>query len=73
MFRVLDLRKVPDTDPQEYELWLKDLENTKPGYIGKTHHGSESELRTILTNGGMSEPDIDKLFKQACIKATAFE
>lgn len=65
MLRVLDLRKVPDTDPQKYELWLKDLENTKPGYTGKTHQGSESELRTMLTNGGMPEPDIEKLFRQA--------
>jgi len=63
MFLVLGLRKVPDTDPQEYELWLKDKENTKPGYIGRTVNGTEPEVRAILKEGEMAESDVNKLFK----------
>jgi hypothetical protein len=65
MFQVLGLRKVPDTDPQEYELRLKDKENTKPGYIGRMEYGTEAEVRVMLRDGGMSESDIERLFKQA--------
>lgn len=65
MFRVLSLRKVPSTDPQEYELWLKDKENAKPGYIGRTENGTEAEVRVMLKDGGMSGSDVDRLFKQA--------
>jgi hypothetical protein len=65
MLQVLGLRRVPDTDPQEYELRLKDKENLKPGYIGRMEYGTEAEMRIMLTDGGMSESDIDRLFKQA--------
>jgi hypothetical protein len=65
MFQVFGLRKVPDTDPQEYELRLKDKENMKPGYIGRMEYGTEAEVRVMLKDGGMSESDVDRLFKQA--------
>jgi hypothetical protein len=65
MFQVLGLRKVPNTDPQEYELWLKDKENTKPGYIGRTENGTETEVRAMLKDTGATESDINKLFRQA--------
>ena len=64
-FRIMGLTKVAGTEPQEFVLFLKDLENTKPSYIGETEHGTESVLREALTNGGMKEPEIDVLFWQA--------
>ena len=66
MYQVLGLRRVEDTDPQEFEIRLRDTENTKPGYIGlTTDSGTESELRTRLKDGGMNESEINRLFLQA--------
>lgn len=64
-FRVLGLWKVPDTDPPEYELRWIDLASTKPSYSHSTENGTEPELRAMLKDGGMPEPDIIRLFKQA--------
>ena len=64
MLQVLGLRKIADTHPQEYELRLKDLENTKLGYVQTTEIGTESDLRAMLKNGGITEPNIDLIFKQ---------
>jgi hypothetical protein len=64
-FRVLGIRRLPDTDPQEFELRLHDSENKKDGYVMNTEYGTESELRSMLKNGGIQEPAIDSLFKQA--------
>ena len=65
MYQVLGLRKIANTDPQEFEIRLKDKENTKPGYMMTTDSGTETELRTRLKDSGMREPDIERLFKQA--------
>jgi hypothetical protein len=65
MYQVLGLRKIANTDPQEFEIRLKDKENTKPGYMTTTDSGTETELRTRLKDSGMREPDIERLFKQA--------
>lgn len=65
MYQVMGLRKIEDTDPQEFEIRLKDKENTKPGYMMTTDIGTESELRSRLKEAGMQEPDIERLFKQA--------
>jgi len=62
MYQVLGLRKVENTDPQEFEIRLKDKENTKSGYVMTTDYGTESELRARLKEAGMQEPDIDRLF-----------
>jgi hypothetical protein len=66
MLKVLGLRKLPENRmKQEYELMLKDLENTKPGYTFETVYGTEAEVRTMLKNGGMSEAQVDICFAQA--------
>jgi len=65
MYQVLGLRKVENTDPQEFEIRLKDKENTKSGYLFTTDNGTEPELRARLKEAGMQEPDINRLFKQA--------
>lgn len=50
--------------PQEFEIRLKDKENTKEGYVMTTDYGTESEFGARLKGAGMKEPDIDRLFKQ---------
>ncbi len=65
MFRVLGLRKIANTEPQKYELTLRDLEDTKPNYVQDTQYGTESELRAMLSDGGMTEPNIEMIFEQA--------
>jgi SOS response regulatory protein OraA/RecX len=65
MYQVMGLRKIEDTDPQEFEIRLKDKENTKPGYMMTTDIRTESELRSRLKEAGMQEPDIERIFKQA--------
>ena len=68
MIQVLGLCKTANTDPQEFTVVLKDLENTQKGYIQRTEHGAEPAVRTLLKNVGMSEPEVDSLFNhaQAC-------
>jgi hypothetical protein len=63
MYQVLGIRKIEDTDPLEFEIRLKDKENTKPGYMMTTDSGTELELRARLKEAGMQEPDIEELFK----------
>ena len=65
MYQVMGLRKIADTDPQEFEIRLKDKENTKPGYMMTTDSGTEPELRARLKESGMQEADIERLFTQA--------
>jgi hypothetical protein len=65
MFQVLGMRRVKDTDPQEFEIQLRDTENTTRGYFMTTKYGTEAELRTRLKEAGMPEGDIHRLFLQA--------
>ena len=65
MYQVLGLRKIENTEPQKFEIRMKDKENTKPGYMMTTDYGTESELRARLKEAGMKEPDITRLFTQA--------
>ena len=65
MFRVISLSQVPNTDPQEFALKLKDKENTKEGYRGRTEYGTESALREALAKGGMPQAEIDAAFRRA--------
>ena len=60
--KVLGLRKIAYTDPQEYELRLHDPENRKSGYTFETVDGTEDVVRAALKAGGMPEGDIDVLF-----------
>jgi hypothetical protein len=65
MYQVMGVRKIENTDPQEFEIRLKDKENIKPGYMMTTDNGTEPELRARLKEAGMPDPDIERLFKQA--------
>lgn len=64
MYKIMGLRKIEDTEPQEFEIRLKDKENLKPQYMMTTDSGTEPELRARLKEAGMMEPEIDRLFKQ---------
>jgi hypothetical protein len=64
MFLVISLSKVPNTDPQVFTLVLKDTENIRKGYLGRTEHGTETALREALLNGGMPQSEIDAAFKR---------
>jgi hypothetical protein len=48
MYQVMGVRKIENTDPQEFEIRLKDKENIKPGYMMTTDNGTEPELRARL-------------------------
>jgi hypothetical protein len=66
MYQVLGLRKTDRTEPeQEYELRLRDKENTKPGYTFETEYGTEAQVRAMLKNGGRTAAEIDVYFEQA--------
>jgi hypothetical protein len=61
--KVLGLRKVPNTDPQQYELFLRDPEKSvNKGYFMTNRYGTEDQVRQILEAGGMSEAEMDVLF-----------
>jgi hypothetical protein len=65
MYQVVGVRKIENTDPQEFEIRLKDKENMKPGYVMTTEYGTEPELRAELKEAGMQQPDIERLFSAA--------
>jgi len=65
MPQVLQIRKIENTDAQEFEIRVKDKENAKPGYMFTTYNGTEPELRAGLKEAVMQEPDIERMFKQA--------
>lgn len=65
MFEVIGLVKTGTTEPQKFTLVLKDLENTTKGYTQTTKHGTESQLRELLKESGMSDAKINDAFSQA--------
>jgi hypothetical protein len=65
MFRVVSLMKTGNSDPQQYTLVMKDLENTQKGYLGRTETGTEETIREALRKGGMPESEIDVAFARA--------
>lgn len=68
MYQVLGLRKVENTEPQEFEIRLNDKENTKEGYVMTTAYGTESELRARLKSAGMHDGDIERLFRECSLE-----
>jgi hypothetical protein len=70
MYQVIGLCKTGNTEPeQEYELRLRDKENTKPGYLLTSEYGTEAEVRAMLKNGGMADAQIDVYFGHAKLDA----
>jgi hypothetical protein len=69
MYPVRGLRKVNNSNPQKFELWLTDPKNRKDGYMFTTKYGTEPEVRAMLKEAGVPEADIDKLFRQAVVAA----
>ena len=41
------------------------MENKKQGYLGRTGYGTEAKVRARLKDSGISEFEIEKLFKNA--------
>jgi hypothetical protein len=60
MTRVLVLRKIFSTKPQQFMLVLQDSMK-----VQNTEFGVEGQVRTILKAVGISQPDIEKLFEKA--------
>jgi hypothetical protein len=65
MYKVLGLQRIPNTNPQEYELRLRDSENKKSGYVMDTEYGTEEQIRAMLKNGGLSDAQVDLYFAAA--------
>jgi hypothetical protein len=63
VIQVVVLRKIFSTKPQQFMLVLKDSVK-----VQNTEFGAEREIRMKLDAGGISQPEIDKLFEDA--KAT---
>ncbi|MGB2662801.1 MAG: hypothetical protein WAK48_02280 [Candidatus Acidiferrum sp.] len=60
LIQVVVLRKIFSTMPQQFMLVLKDSMK-----VQNTAFGAEREIRCKLQAGGISQPDIDKLFDEA--------
>ena len=63
--KVLDLRKLANTEPQRYELCFYDTAEQTRGYVQTTRYGTEAEIREMLKRGGMPEGRIDFHFLRA--------
>jgi hypothetical protein len=63
-YRVMSLDKLLGTDPQEFQLFLKDTENTKKGYVGRTECGTEEVVRKALALGGMKQQELHLAFQR---------
>ena len=64
-YRVISLVKVPGTDPQEFQLFLKDSDNTHAGYLGHTEYGTEEVVREMLSLGGMDPDEVEIALRSA--------
>ena len=64
-FQVLNIHRVPGSEPPEYDIFVKDMKNTMRGYIGTTKYGTEEAMRITLAHGGMSLQEIDDVFRRA--------
>jgi hypothetical protein len=64
-YKVLNIHRVPGSDPPEFDLFVKETKNTKRGYIGTTKYGTEEAMRKVLLCGGMSAQEIDDVFRRA--------
>ncbi len=62
MIKIIGFDKLPNTDPQKYRLMLHDSENTKPNYVMENVDGTESVIRALLKNGGMTDGEIEVYF-----------
>lgn len=63
--KVLGMRKLLSTDPQQYALCLYDTAEQTRAYFLTTQFGTEEELRTLLTSGGLTEGQIELYFARA--------
>jgi hypothetical protein len=63
--KVLVLRRVPESDPQRYELQYNDTNEKTHGYFHSTEYGTEEEIRSMLKNGGLTEGQIEFYFAKA--------
>ena len=64
MYKVLGLNEVPNTEPQVFELVVKDPENTKKGYLWRTEYGTEPIIPSMLRDGGMSAVEVNSLLSR---------
>lgn len=66
MIQLINIVKVPNTEPQKYRLHFKDAEkhSLRKGYEFESLDGYEAELRERMKNGGMSDAEIDAWFAQ---------
>jgi hypothetical protein len=64
-FQIIGLRKTGKTDEWEFELVMKDLENTTRGYTFTTKYGSEAAIREALLDAEVSQIEVQRLFASA--------
>jgi hypothetical protein len=60
VIQVVVLRKIFSTKPQQFMLVLEDSMGAQ-----NTEFGAEHEIRRKLQTGGISQPEIEKLFEEA--------
>jgi hypothetical protein len=63
-YQVLNIHKVPGSQPPEFDLFVKEAKNTARGYIGTTIYGTEETIRKMLASSGMSAQEIDNVFRR---------
>jgi hypothetical protein len=61
----INLRKVGNEKPEEFELTFKDLEIKSEDYYETIVYGTESYVWTVLRNGGIAALAIENLFRNA--------
>jgi hypothetical protein len=64
-YKVLNIHRVPGSEPPEFDLFVKETKNTRHEYIGTTKYGTEEAMRKVLAGGGMSAQEIDDVFRRA--------
>jgi|HubBroStandDraft_6_1064221.scaffolds.fasta_scaffold3000323_1 hypothetical protein len=64
-YKVLNIHKVPGSEPPEYDVFVKDTKITRHDYVGTTKYGTEEAMRKTLAHGGMSLQEIDEVFRRA--------
>jgi len=64
-FQIIGMRMISMTDPQIFELFFKDLDEHRQGYIWDNRVGTEAALRKTMLDGGVPLGDVELLFLKA--------
>jgi hypothetical protein len=64
-FQIINMRMISTNDPQIFELFFKDLEEHRKGYVLENSVGTEAALRKTMLDRGIPLGEVELWFLKA--------